>query len=130
MSTATNLKVPPFFGQHKIQILDLGEYRKDPTMITAIFHGEDHTIGNALKHIICKMPNVEFCGYNVPHPLEDKILVRVQTKNGVPAGDLLIQALDDLDTIFGTIGDKFSRSYAEFKTRQLTAHVRQEVNDE
>lgn len=29
--------------------------KKDPTNLTVILHGEDHTIGNSLKHILCKM---------------------------------------------------------------------------
>jgi len=78
-------------------------------MITAIFHEEDHTLGNALKHLICMMPNVEFCGYNIPHPLEDKILFRIQTTNkDVPAGSVLLKGLRDLEKIFGTIGKRFT----------------------
>uniref|UniRef100_F1L850 DNA-directed RNA polymerases I and III subunit RPAC2 n=1 Tax=Ascaris suum TaxID=6253 RepID=F1L850_ASCSU len=57
----------------KVEILNPEALQKDPTNLTVILHEEDHTIGNSLKHILCKMAEVEFCGYNVPHPLEDKI---------------------------------------------------------
>lgn len=42
---------------------------------------------------------VEFCGYNIPHPLEDKILIRVQTKQGIPAAPILLEALTSLKTV-------------------------------
>lgn len=58
---------------------------------------------------------MEFCGYNVPHPLEDKILVRIQTKEGVRAGSVLMEALDQLDKIYEDIKTKFQQSYAEYK---------------
>jgi DNA-directed RNA polymerase subunit L len=43
----------------------------------AIAH-EDHTLGNALRYFICKNPDVEFCGYTIPHPSESMLSVRVQ----------------------------------------------------
>jgi DNA-directed RNA polymerase I and III subunit RPAC2 len=61
--------------------------------------GEDHTLGNALRYIIHKKyvlnqrdfcfmntvaniiysPDVEFCGYSIPHPSEAKMNLRIQT---------------------------------------------------
>lgn len=60
--------------------------------------------------------DVEFAGYNVPHPLEDKILVRIQTREGVIAGDVLLQALKDLDAVFKTIKERFVEAYEGFKS--------------
>jgi DNA-directed RNA polymerase I and III subunit RPAC2 len=91
-SSSGSLLLPPYKGTvPKIEVLNMDDYRRDPTLLTVIFHEEDHTVGNALKHIIAQMPGVEFSGYNVPHPLEDKILVRVQTRKGVKAGDVLLK---------------------------------------
>jgi DNA-directed RNA polymerase I and III subunit RPAC2 len=47
--------------------------------ITFSIKDEDHTIGNALRWIIMKNPNVTFCGYSIPHPSEFKIHFRIQT---------------------------------------------------
>ncbi|KAH7722574.1 DNA-directed RNA polymerases I/III polypeptide [Aphelenchoides avenae] len=102
-------------SKNKVEILDLDAYNQDPSMLTVVLHQEDHTVGNALKHILCMMSDVEFCGYNVPHPLEDKILVRIQTKEGVRAGSVLTEALDQLDKIYEDIKTKFQRSYADYK---------------
>ncbi|KHJ90215.1 RNA polymerase Rpb3/Rpb11 dimerization domain protein [Oesophagostomum dentatum] len=78
-------------------LLDPEGFAQDPTCLTIVLREEDHTIGNSLKHIMCRMKNVEFCGYNVPHPLEDKILLRIQTKEGIPAGPVLLEALTHLE---------------------------------
>ncbi|VDM32945.1 unnamed protein product [Toxocara canis] len=91
--------------------------QKDPSNLTVILHEEDHTIGNALKHILCKMSEVEFCGYNVPHPLEDKILVRVQTRRGISAANVLIEAFDQLELVFASIRQKFEIALDEFHAK-------------
>ncbi|EAL85579.1 DNA-directed RNA polymerase I and III 14 KDA polypeptide [Aspergillus fumigatus A1163] len=43
------------------------------------FEGEGHTLGNALRYAIMKNPEVEFCGYTIPHPSEAKMNLRIQT---------------------------------------------------
>lgn len=40
---------------------------------------EDHTLGNSLRYFISKNPDVEFCGYTIPHPSETKMNIRIQT---------------------------------------------------
>ncbi|VDD86339.1 unnamed protein product [Enterobius vermicularis] len=98
----------------KVEILNPADLINDPTNLTVILHEEDHTIGNSLKHILCKMPNIEFCGYNVPHPLEDKIVVRVQTKKNIPAAKVFIEALEHLQTVFSGIRSKFETASEEY----------------
>ncbi|RYH12983.1 hypothetical protein EON65_36780 [archaeon] len=51
---------------------------------TFIFGNEDHTLGNAIRHILINRPETELCGYSVPHPYEPKMNVRLQTYD-VPA---------------------------------------------
>ncbi|CAG9536190.1 unnamed protein product [Cercopithifilaria johnstoni] len=102
--------------ERKVEILDADSLRLDPSNLTVILYEEDHTIGNSLKHILCKMQNVEFCGYNVPHPLEDKILIRLQTKRGVPAADVLMKGFEELECVFGSVRQKFDSSYELYAT--------------
>lgn len=40
---------------------------------------EDHTIGNATRHILMQDARVGFAGYSVPHPSEPVVHIRVQT---------------------------------------------------
>ncbi|MCP9265045.1 Tubulin gamma-2 chain [Dirofilaria immitis] len=99
--------------EQKVEILDPDSLRSDPSNLTVILHEEDHTIGNSLKHILCKMQDVEFCGYNVPHPLEDKILIRLQTKRGVAAADVLVKDMPSeiIAIQFGQCGNQIGDAF-------------------
>ena len=52
-----------------------------PTSRTFVLGDEDHTLGNALRHILINDARVDFCGYCVPHPSEPVVHVRVQCRN-------------------------------------------------
>merc|ERR1712174_193652 len=47
---------------------------------TFVVGDEDHTLGNAIRHVLMQDANVEFAGYSAPHPMEPSINIRVQTK--------------------------------------------------
>merc|ERR1712026_438799 len=63
---------------------------------TFVFKKEGHTLGNALRSAILQNPQVEFCGYSMPHPAEDQMHMRIQTVKGVDAQDALLKGLQDL----------------------------------
>lgn len=44
-------------------------------------------MGNMIRHQLLKDPNVIFAGYKNPHPLEHKILLRIQVKLPFPYGN-------------------------------------------
>ncbi|XP_056145892.1 DNA-directed RNA polymerases I and III subunit RPAC2 isoform X1 [Lampris incognitus] len=52
----------------------------DEGCVTFVLHDEDHTLGNSLRYMVMKNPDVEFCGYNITHPSESKINFRIQTQ--------------------------------------------------
>uniref|UniRef100_A0A0D6R8P0 DNA-directed RNA polymerases I and III subunit RPAC2 n=1 Tax=Araucaria cunninghamii TaxID=56994 RepID=A0A0D6R8P0_ARACU len=74
--------------------MELGS-RENPSSSTFSFNDEDHTLGNSLRCVLNYDPRVEFCGYSVPHPSENRINMRIQT-TGAPAKDVLKDALQDL----------------------------------
>jgi DNA-directed RNA polymerase II subunit RPB11 len=45
---------------------------------------------------LLKDPNVLFAGYKVPHPLEHKFIVRIQTTSDYTPQDALMHAITDL----------------------------------
>lgn len=52
--------------------------------LTIEIKDETHTLINPIKWIISNnwnMPNVEFCGYNVPHPSSSVINLSIQFEN-------------------------------------------------
>ena len=88
-------------------------HSEDDTCQTFVFHGEDHTLGNSLRYMIMKNPTVEYCGYSVPHPSENKINLRIQTK-AVPCRDILKQGLVDLQKVCNHVLDTFKNSVDSF----------------
>lgn len=74
---------------------------------------EDHTLGNALRHMILKNPEVKFCGYALPHPNERKINFQIQVYKG-EALDALEKGLKDLIDLNRIVKDKIAKAYEEF----------------
>lgn len=70
------------------------------------FKDEDHTLGNALRWLLAKNPEVEFVGYTMPHPSEPLLNLRIQTYR-VAAEEVLDQALAQLVDICDDIQGKF-----------------------
>jgi DNA-directed RNA polymerase I and III subunit RPAC2 len=58
-----------------------------PTSRTFCIGDEDHTLGNALRHILMQNAQVNFSGYSVPHPSEPVVHIRIQTKAAAATAD-------------------------------------------
>jgi len=80
--------------------------------------GEDHTLGNALRYIIMKNPDVEFCGYTIPHPSEPYMNIRIQTYDNTTAFEALEKGLNDLMEACDVVTEKFTDSRAAFDTEK------------
>ncbi|XP_026530468.1 DNA-directed RNA polymerases I and III subunit RPAC2-like [Notechis scutatus] len=93
----------------------------DKTCITFVLNNEDHTLGNSLRYMIMKNPEVEFCGYSITHPSESKINFRIQTRGGLPAIDAFQKGLEDLMGVCQHILNTFEASVEEYKaTKDVT----------
>ncbi|KAI1434911.1 DNA-directed RNA polymerase [Xylaria sp. CBS 124048] len=71
------------------------------------FLKEGHTLGNALRYIIMKNPDVEFCAYAIPHPSEEKMNLRIQTYDTTTATAALEKGLQDLEDLCDVVSDEF-----------------------
>lgn len=69
------------------------------------------------KRFVWFRADLEFGGYSVPHPLEDRILVRVQAKRGIKAAEILSKAFDDLELLFTSVRQNFEGSVEDYKLR-------------
>nr|XP_032811288.1 DNA-directed RNA polymerases I and III subunit RPAC2-like [Petromyzon marinus] len=87
----------------------------DDTCVTFVLNGEDHTLGNPLRYMVMKNPDVDFCGYSVTHPSEDKINFRIQTR-GIPAVDTFRRGLCELTTVCEHILAAFEASVNTYNT--------------
>ncbi|XP_029655339.1 DNA-directed RNA polymerases I and III subunit rpc19-like [Octopus sinensis] len=82
----------------------------DDTCATFIIQDEDHTLGNALTHVLSVQPGVEMYGYVMPHPSEREIHVNVQTKKDFSANDTFRKAVTDLRDIASVILERFDEA--------------------
>ncbi|KAK5982620.1 PRKCSH domain-containing protein [Trichostrongylus colubriformis] len=93
-----------FDGERKISVEN---DTKVPNAAVFTINKEDHTLGNMLKHQLLKDPMVLFAGYKNPHPLEHKILLRVQTTGQTTPADALINAITDLIAELSLFEERF-----------------------
>uniref|UniRef100_A0A2M3ZJV0 DNA-directed RNA polymerases I and III subunit RPAC2 n=1 Tax=Anopheles braziliensis TaxID=58242 RepID=A0A2M3ZJV0_9DIPT len=94
------------------KIAELAGDEQSESSRTFVFEDEGHTLGNVLKTIICKYPDVNFCGYTVPHPAENKMHFRIQATKSVRAIDVLLRGLQDLERLCDHMMETFEEAVA------------------
>jgi DNA-directed RNA polymerase I and III subunit RPAC2 len=106
----------------KVKRLDIlpTDHPEDESCMTFVLHGEDHTLGNALRHIIMKNPDTTFCGYAVPHPSERKINLRVQCREDKLAVDVLKEGLEQLKDVCNHVAKTFESSVENYRARHTS----------
>ena len=55
-----------------------------------------HTIGNILNYELNNNENVIFCGYNIQHPLTERLHIRVKTKTNIPPINVILQSINNI----------------------------------
>ncbi|CAL9733291.1 DNA-directed RNA polymerases I and III subunit RPAC2 [Monosporozyma servazzii] len=98
--------------KEKIKILPQAT-SEDGTSASFQIANEDHTLGNVLRYIIMKNPEVEFCGYSIPHPSEDFLNIRIQTYGDITAVDALKKGLQDMMDMCDAVEEKFTQRIRE-----------------
>jgi len=99
-----------FDGEKKIII---EKDTKVPNASIFTINKEDHTLGNMIRAQLLKDPCVVFAGYKNPHPLEHKILLRIQTTSDSSPVDVLKNAINDLMTELSLFEERFQEAVKE-----------------
>lgn len=60
-------------------------------------------------------PDVNFCGYTVPHPADSKMHLRIQAAKNVRAVDVLRRGLVDLEKVCDHTAKTFENAYEEYQ---------------
>ncbi|KAK0544240.1 DNA-directed RNA polymerase II core subunit [Tilletia horrida] len=114
--------------QHELFMLLPGEKRVEikedtriPNTVTIILNKEDHTLGNLLRHAVLNQPSVLFAGYKVPHPLEPKTLVRIQTDGSKTPIQALRDACQTLVASMNSIKSSWANEVRLLKPAGATA---------
>uniref|UniRef100_A0AAZ3PKV6 DNA-directed RNA polymerase RBP11-like dimerisation domain-containing protein n=1 Tax=Oncorhynchus tshawytscha TaxID=74940 RepID=A0AAZ3PKV6_ONCTS len=80
---------------------------KVPNACLFTLNKEDHTLGNIIRQQLLKDPQVLFAGYKVPHPLEHKIVIRVQTTPDYSPQEAFTNAITDLISELSLLEERF-----------------------
>lgn len=59
---------------------DLKILKKTDRELLIEIYGEDHTLGNLITKEALNHPSVTYASYNIPHPLQDKLLIYIAVK--------------------------------------------------
>merc|ERR1711930_6270 len=90
----TNIRIISAFRRRKK--ITKEQDTKVPNASIFTINKEDHTLGNMIRCQLLKDPNVIFAGYKNPHPLEHKVIIRVQTTSDYTPQEALMNAITDL----------------------------------
>ncbi|MCJ1262068.1 DNA-directed RNA polymerase II core subunit [Lobaria immixta] len=105
---------------HRFELFILGEGERKvteepdtriPSSAIFTFNKEDHTLGNCIRSRLLQYPFVLFSAYKVPHPLEAKFILRVQTDGTVTPRAALIQSCRDLVHDFALLNQEFTKEW-------------------
>lgn len=98
-----------FLLQPGEQRVEMQEDMRIPNAATFVINKEDHTLGNMLRHAVLAQPGVLFCGYKVPHPLEPRVLLKVQTDGSMTPAEVLQQACTKLIVQTGSLKQSWAK---------------------
>ncbi|KAI1280467.1 DNA-directed RNA polymerases I and III subunit RPAC2 [Halotydeus destructor] len=105
--TEVNLEEPLKITKKRLQVI---KSENNGEFVIFQFDEEDHTLGNALRHMVLKNPGVKFCGYSIPHPNERKVIMQVQMYHGKGS------AIDAITTGFENLVEMCQHIKSTFKT--------------
>lgn len=87
--------------------VDVVEEEQISNAATFTLNKEDHTMGNMLRHAVLLIPGVIFCGYRVPHPLEPRVVIKVQTDGSITPTQAILNGCNNLISQVGQVRNQF-----------------------
>ena len=72
---------------------------------------EDHTLGNLIRIQLHADRHNVFAGYRIPHPLESKLIMKVQTTGVKTPMTSMTHALEDLRSEMHTLQAELDRAF-------------------
>ncbi|RUP43080.1 DNA-directed RNA polymerase [Jimgerdemannia flammicorona] len=122
-----------FFVPENLKKLKVIRDSKFANAMIVIFEREDHTLGNLLAHQLHRDPRVIFAGYQVSHPLDPYVLLRLRTNHTCDPGEALGDAMGELIQDIGTLKNRFDidvlrhHAFDEAKAKNLEERERREA---
>mmetsp|Transcript_48393 Transcript_48393/g.96848 ORF Transcript_48393/g.96848 Transcript_48393/m.96848 type:complete len:101 (-) Transcript_48393:70-372(-) len=73
------------------------------------FYGENHTLGNVLRFFIQGNPIVDLVGYNIPHPLENVMHLKLSSKFVWEQVNIVVLAIKNCGEVGILVGNLFNK---------------------
>ncbi|MFP3241784.1 RpoL/Rpb11 RNA polymerase subunit family protein [Caldisphaera sp.] len=93
-------------GNIKISKTEQGIYKVE-------IENEDHTLGNLLSTVLQGLQGVNIAYYEIPHPLENKLIIYIDLEEGIDPKEKLIEALKKIKEINLEFRDKYLQKIKE-----------------
>mmetsp|Transcript_27298 Transcript_27298/g.73782 ORF Transcript_27298/g.73782 Transcript_27298/m.73782 type:complete len:122 (+) Transcript_27298:49-414(+) len=77
---------------------------------------EDHTLGNLIRMQLHSDKHNVFAGYRIPHPLENRLVIKVQTTGAKNPMTSMTHALEDLRSELNTLQTQLDQAFLEART--------------
>ena len=74
----------------------------------------DHTLGNVVRHQLLQDSRVRFAGYKKPHPLEEKIEIKVHTDGTVKPDEAVKESCAKLNDQLEQLANEFRQELQKF----------------
>ncbi|ACB06884.1 hypothetical protein D9Q81_03895 [Candidatus Korarchaeum cryptofilum] len=83
--------------------------------IRVLIRGETHTLLSPLVEELNSLDEVEFAGYDVPHPLKEESVLFLRVKEGMNPREVLKGAIRRLMEKYEIIGNSFIEELSSLK---------------
>jgi DNA-directed RNA polymerase subunit L len=84
--------------------------KRTPNELRIEVEGAGHTIGNLLQKELLEEENVDFAGYDIPHPLVSNPIIYIRTKGKVKPEQVLKNAIEKTREVNKEFGKELSRA--------------------
>ena len=73
--------------------MKIEKLKESPTELEIKVDDGGHTLFNLLQKVLLEDKDVEFAGYDIPHPLSSSSIIHVRTKGAVTPKEALVRAV-------------------------------------
>ena len=111
------MNAPEVFEQFKEQgkkLISIPE-EKIPNSCLFVIDSEDHTFGNAVKMMLLRNPKIRYVAYRRPHPLENKIEIKIQTNGLISPLEAFKEAVKNLNDDIDDCTRQLEEEFQNFK---------------
>mmetsp|Transcript_37416 Transcript_37416/g.95615 ORF Transcript_37416/g.95615 Transcript_37416/m.95615 type:complete len:101 (-) Transcript_37416:1288-1590(-) len=91
--------------------------KKNKKIIVISFYNEDHTLGNILRTVIEGNPEIDFVGYNIPHPSENIMNLKISNSKFETLDPFILGLKNsgEISVLFGNLFDYSLENYVRKK---------------